>query len=134
VAAPQPDTGVENICLKHLAAIKHALGISGIYALSASFYQKSDEKRQGAQIDLVLDRADHVINIFEIKFYNNEWSVSKETAEALRRKMQAFAEATKTRKRLSLAMISPFGLRHNAHSLGLVEASLTLEDLFVSAW
>jgi hypothetical protein len=124
----------ENICLKHLAAIKHALGISGIYALSASFYQKPDEKRQGAQIDLVLDRADHVINIFEIKFYNNEWSVSKETAEALRRKMQAFAEATKTRKRLSLAMISPFGLRHNAHSLGLVEASLTLEDLFVSAW
>ncbi len=120
----------ENLCLKHLAAIKHALGISGVYALSATFYQKADETQRGTQIDLLLDRADQVINVFEIKFYNHELSLSKDQAEALRRKLQVFAETTKTRKRLSLGLISTYGLRPNANSLGLVEASLTLKDLF----
>ncbi len=82
------------------------------------------------QIDLLLDRADNVINVFEIKFYNSEITLTKEQSEALRRKIWAFAEATKTRKRLSLTLITTYGLNKNVHSSGLVETVLTLDDLF----
>ena len=121
----------ESVCFKHIASIKKALGISGIYAASATFYKKATDEQRGAQIDLLLDRADNVINVFEVKFHNAEITLNKEQADALRRKLWTFAEVTKTRKRLSLALITTYGLHRNVHSSGLVETILTLDDLFL---
>lgn len=121
----------ESICYKHLPSIKKALGIHGIYATSATFYKKATAEQRGAQIDLLLDRADNVINIFEVKFHNAEVALTKDQAEALRRKLWTFAEVTETRKRLSLALITTYGLSRNMHSAGLVETVLTLDDLFL---
>ncbi|MDZ4681631.1 MAG: hypothetical protein SH848_10680 [Saprospiraceae bacterium] len=44
--------------------------------------------------------------------------------------MWVFHRVTQTRKHLMLTMVTTFGLKHNLHSLGLVEKVLTLEDLF----
>jgi uncharacterized protein len=121
----------ETLCLKHIPAIKKALGISGVYSISSTFYKKATEELRGAQIDLLLDRADNVINIFEIKFYNGEITITKDQTEALRRKLWTFAETTKTRKRLSLALITTYGVNGNIHSSGLIETVLTLDDLFL---
>jgi hypothetical protein len=120
----------ESICIQHIPSIKRALGISGVYTISSTFYQKATEEKRGAQIDLLLDRADNIINVFEIKFHNGEITLNKETSEAWQRKLWTFAEATKTRKRLSLVLITTFGLVRNINS-GLVETVLTLEDLFL---
>jgi len=125
------DYAFESLCFKHIPSIKKALGINGIYAVSATFYKKATVEQRGAQIDLLLDRADNVINIFEVKFHNGEITLDKERSEALRRKLWTFAETTKTRKRLSLALITTYGLNRNIHSAGLVETVLTLEDLFL---
>lgn len=120
----------ESICIKHLAQIKKALGISGVYSKTASFFKKGTAKGRGTQIDLLIDRADNVINIVEVKFYNKEFSLTKETAEQLRQKKWTFEDATKTRKLTSIVLMTTFGLKHNMHSLGLVEKVLSLEDLF----
>lgn len=120
----------ENLCLKHLPAIKNALGISGVYTTASSFYQAGNHSEPGAQIDLVLDRNDQVINLFEIKFYHTELMLTDADAQGLRRKMQVFQATTHTRKYLMMSLITVFGLKHNAHSLGLVEKALVLEDLF----
>ena len=120
----------ENLCIRHLPQIKKALGISGVYATSSTFLQRGNEEEQGAQIDLVLDRNDQVINLFEIKFYNAEISLTETEAKSLRNKIWVFQQATQTRKYLMLTMVTAFGLKHNMHSLGLVEKVLTLEDLF----
>jgi hypothetical protein len=120
----------ENLCLKHVPSIKKALGIAGIYTQTSTFFQKATDTQRGAQIDMILERADNIINVFEIKYYNGEVALTKDQADAIRRRMWAFAEATKTRKRLSLVMITLFGLQKNIHSRGLVEAELTLDDLF----
>ena len=124
----------ESICLKHIPQIKKALGIAGVYTLSSAFYKKGIPmaigKEKGLQIDLVLDRNDHVINLFEIKFYNEPYTLSKAYAARLREKQGIFRKATKTRKRLSWAMITTFGLKKNQHSLGIVEADLTMDVLF----
>lgn len=121
----------ESICLKHIPQIKMAMSIAGIYSLSGSFYKKGTDTEEGAQIDLLIDRNDHVINLFEIKFYNQPYTLTKAAADQMREKMRIFKEATKTRKQLSWAFISTFGLKTNPHSLSLISKSLTMDDLFV---
>jgi len=120
----------ENICLKHIPQIKEALKIAGIYSVSSSFYKKGNKKEQGTQIDLLIDRNDQVINLFEIKFYNTEWSLTEAYAKNLRDKLRIFQEATKTKKYLMLSLITTFGLKQNQHSLGFIENVITLADLF----
>ncbi len=120
----------ENICLKHIAPIKKALSIGGVYSTSASFYQKGTAGQKGVQIDLLLDRNDQVINIFEIKFHNKPFVITKDYADVLRRKIQVFETLTGTRKHIFLTMIVANGLEQNAHSVGLVQQVLTLDDLF----
>jgi len=120
----------ENTCLRHIPQIKHALSIGGLYSVSSSFVKKGTKTEKGAQIDLILDRNDQVINLFEIKFHNKPFVISKSYAENLTNKLHVFEETTKTRKHIFLTMIAAFGITHNEHSLGLVDQILTLEDLF----
>jgi hypothetical protein len=120
----------ENVCLKHIAQIKKALGISGVFSTSSSFYQKGKDGMEGCQVDLVIDRNDAVINLCEIKFYNAEVIITKEMAASLRRKVTLFKHYTGTRKQISLTLITAFGMVENQHSTGLVDVVLTLDDLF----
>ena len=121
----------EGICIKHLPQIKKAMSIGGVYSVASSFLKKGTKTEKGTQIDLVLDRNDHTINLFEIKFYNKSFTVSKEYAQVLQNKKDVFEETTKTRKHLFMTLISTFGITHNEHSLGLVDQVLTLDDLFL---
>lgn len=121
----------EGICIKHLPQIKKAMSIGGVYSVASSFLKKGSKTEKGTQIDLVLDRNDHTINLFEIKFYNKSFTVSKEYAQVLQNKKDVFEETTKTRKHLFMTLISTFGITHNEHSLGLVDQVLTLDDLFL---
>lgn len=120
----------ENICLKHIPQIKKALGIAGVYSRSSSFIKKGTDTEKGTQIDLLIDRNDKVINLFEIKFYNAELSISSDYAQALREKVRVFQEATNTRKHIMVTLITTFGLKPNKHSLGLVDQALDLDSLF----
>ena len=121
----------ESICLKHIPQIKRALSIAGVYATSSSFQKKGTATEQGIQIDLLIDRNDQVINIFEIKFYQSDFSINAVYAQNLRDKLSVFQESTKSRKQLMLTLITTFGLKHNMHSLGLIHQVLTLDDLFL---
>ena len=120
----------ENICLKHIPQIKKALSIAGIYSQSSSFYKKGTSTQKGTQIDLLIDRNDHIINLIEVKFYNESFTLTKNYAEDLRQKMSVFRSVTSTKKQLSWVLLTTFGLIHNQHSLGLIQNVLTLDDLF----
>ena len=67
----------ENIALLHIHQIKTALGISGIQTKQYSFITKATDEHEGVQIDLLIDRADNVINLCEVKFYNEEFIISR---------------------------------------------------------
>jgi uncharacterized protein len=121
----------EGICIKHLPQIKKALSIGGVYSLASSFLKKGTKTEKGTQIDLVLDRNDHTINLFEMKFYNKAFTVSNEYAQNLQNKKNVFEETTKTKKQLFLTLISTFGIIHNEHSLGLIDQVITIDELFL---
>ena len=115
---------------KWFPQIKKALGIAGIQSVASSFFKKGTKQDKGTQIDLLLDRNDQVINLFEIKFSNQLFSISKAYFENLSNKVNIFKTTTKTRKQLFLVFITTFGLTENQYSSGIVSRSLILEDLF----
>lgn len=120
----------ENICLKHTAEIKKALGISGIYTETSGFYQGGTADESGIQIDLMLDRRDNVIDLFELKFYNETIRLDKNDAMALREKMATFKRLTATRKQIFINFLTTFGLVPNENSIGLVSKALDMDVLF----
>lgn len=124
----------ENICLKHSIKIKEALGISGVTTIESHWKhipkkKSRAEKELGAEIDLVIDRADNCINLCEIKFCEEEFEVTKEYAKDLERKKNVFRKITGTKKAIFLTLITPYGLKENNYS-SLVSQSLTLDALF----
>jgi AAA+ ATPase superfamily predicted ATPase len=120
----------ENVCMKHIAAIKKALGIAGIYSETAIWKSRGNSSKDAAQIDLVISRRDNCINLCEIKFYENKFTIDKKIAAALQQKKHIFQRETKTRKHLFITFVSNAGVQQNEHSIGLVDQQLTLDDLF----
>jgi AAA+ ATPase superfamily predicted ATPase len=120
----------ENICLKHSNKIKNALGLAGITTFESHWQHLGTKKEKGAEIDLVIDRADNCINLCEIKFSNEEFLISKSYANDLERKKKVFQKVTRTNKTIFLTLITPFGVKENSHSIGIVDQQLTLDDLF----
>jgi AAA+ ATPase superfamily predicted ATPase len=119
----------EQAALYHLPQIKNALGISGVQTTVSSW--RSMSKDSGAQVDLVIDRRDQVINLCEMKFSINPFLIDHKYARELRNKIGAFKQETDTRKSVFLTLITTFGLRNNEHSAGLVQNDLTMDALFV---
>lgn len=120
----------ENLCLRHVPQIKRALGISGIYSETSTYRSQPTAERSGTQIDLLIDRNDHVINLLELKFYNTDFVLTKAYAKELRKKMGIFKANTQTRKQLFWTLLTTFGLEANEHSIGLIDQVLTMDILF----
>ena len=120
----------ENICLLHIDNIKRALGISGIVSENISWKHKGDSNVQGAQIDLLIDRADNVINLCEVKFSESVYTITKSYASLLRQKRNIFNQVTQTRKACFTVMVTTFGCAINDHYLGEVQSQVTADDLF----
>ena len=119
----------EQVCASHLDQIKQALGIWGI-SVTASSWRTKPGTSPGAQIDLVIDRADGCINLCEMKFSATEYTITRQYAATLIARRELFRAQTSTRKALYLTMITPYGLTHNEYS-GTVQQSLTIDLLFL---
>ena len=119
----------ERLCMAHIQQIKAALGIAGVLSNVYSWRKNVDESGTGAQIDLLIDRNDQVVNICEMKFSISEYSIDAEYERNLRNKKAAFIQATNTHKAVHLTMVTTFGLRQNSHS-GIIQSEVTLQDLF----
>jgi hypothetical protein len=121
----------ERVCLQHIDQIKQGLGINGVSSSEYSWRCNSDEERgiDKAQIDLLIDRKDDVINICEIKFANDEYVVTADEDRNLIRRRNSFIKATCTRKTTHITMICPYGVKQNSHS-DIVQSVVTLNDLF----
>ena len=121
----------EEVCLRHLPQIKQRLGISGM-ATEASAWRyvpKKGEPTKGAQIDLVIKRADKIIHLVEMKFSENRFNITKNYEQQLIERRQLFAEQTGIGRGLVFTFITPNGLSSGSHSQ-IVHSQLTAEDLF----
>jgi len=116
----------EQVCLAHIPEIKKEIGISAVHTDVSSWVCRNVEK--GAQIDLIIDRADRVINLCEIKFYNGSYEIDKTYEMNLRNKIEVFRSETKTRKALHLTMITTYGVKPGKHT-GIVQSEVNMDEL-----
>ena len=119
----------ERVCLWHLPQIKEALGISGVISSVQSWHTEATDEHEGAQIDLLIDRNDGVVNLCEMKFSDDMYSIDNEEDKKLRRRKKVFKEVTKIRKAIHTTMITTYGVTHNAY-WNNIQSEVNLDDLF----
>lgn len=118
----------EKVCLNNINSIKAALGISSIE--TEIFSWRSKDSENGAQIDLIIDRGDRLINLCEMKHSISEFEIDKEYEKNILNKKSAFIKETKTKKTIYISLFTVNGLKKNSHS-NVVQNSFDVESLFL---
>jgi len=97
--------------------------------LTTAFSWRGKDNEQNAQVDLVIDRNDNIINLCEAKFSSGEYTINKEYSDSLRNKRTTFTNSTRTRKAVQTTMITTYGLKKNEYSSEIL-SEILLDDLF----
>ena len=121
------DNAFEILCLGHVGQIKSALGIAGVK--TEEFPWASEKREGGAQIDLVIERADGITNLCEMKFTDRPFPISANYEASLLNKADMFRLETGTKQALKIVMVSAEGIAGVAHTEHIAR-TLTLDDLF----
>ena len=118
----------EMVCLAHVSQIKRTLGISGVIAPVCS-WRSGGAGDFGAQVDLVIDRDDGIVNLCEVKYTIGEFAIDKAYDEKLRNKKAAYLAETKTKKAVHLTMLTTYGVSRNSY-WGTIQSEITMDDFF----
>jgi len=94
--------------------------------------EKGDDTYPGAQIDLVIDRADQCINLCEAKFTKENFAIDKNFAEKLRIKKAVFKIATETKKALFTTILTTYPSLKNQYYQEEIANEVTMDKLFES--
>lgn len=88
----------ERVCLQHVEQIKAKLGIQGVITTVYSWSVAGNKEKSGAQIDLLIDRNDDVINLCEIKYSKAPFQITNAIDASLQNKRERFIQETGTEK------------------------------------
>ena len=117
----------EMLCLTHVDQIKWSLGVAGVQTSACAW--RSTDVDPGAQIDLLIDRRDDVINLCEMKYSEGEYAMTARDERSLRNKLAAFRTETGTRKAIHPTLVTLDGAKHNARF-----NSVVLQEVAVADW
>ena len=119
-------------CLFYLrwGQVKVALGIAGVSSVQSSWAVKGDDEKDGTQIDLLINRKDNVVNMCEMKFYGEEFKVTKEYERKLVHRQTLLSEMISRRAVIHPVLITTYGLTYNEYS-GSFLHTVVMDDLFV---
>ena len=110
--------------------MKVALGIAGVSSVQSSWAVKGDDEKDGTQIDLLINRKDNVVNMCEMKFYGEEFKVTKEYERKLVHRQTLLSEMISRRAVIHPVLITTYGLTYNEYS-GSFLHTVVMDDLFV---
>ena len=121
----------ERVCLWHIDQIKIKLGISGVLTEEYAWrcLPDKEKERKGVQIDLLIDRSDGIIDLCEMKYAKDKYSIDMNYERELIQRKTTFAEITKTKSAVHTIMVTTNGLAHNAYT-GEIQNEIVLDDLF----
>ncbi len=114
----------EILCLKHIQQLKKALRIDAIYSRNSCWFNKN------AQIDLLIDRDDQVMNLCEMKFYSAPFTIDEKYYLNLKNKIAQLQNEIQVRKNIYITMVTTYGVKENKYSKELVQSNLDMSCLF----
>ncbi|MDO5342822.1 MAG: ATP-binding protein [Bacteroidia bacterium] len=117
----------ERLCMAHVPQIKSALGISGIHT---EFYSwRSKNSTPSAQIDLLIERSDGMINLCEIKYSSGDYLLDSKEFEKILNRQNTFVNETNCKQGVFLTLVTVSGAKNNEYSQQ-INNFVTINDLF----
>ncbi len=117
----------EIVCINHINQIKSALGIRGIS--TTEFAWRNSDIDAKAQVDLIIKRKDGVINLCEMKFTNEAYSLDEDEYKKISNKLAQFQKVTQTKDAIHVTLVCGNGYKQNKYS-GIVQNVVLGDDLF----
>ena len=123
----------ELVCMKHHAQIKEALGIRGMSTEVSTWQVLPNEadNTEGAQIDMIIERADRIIHLCEMKFSQDVYHITKDYDKHIRERAGLFKYITGTKKTIVNTFITTYGVANGKYR-SIVHSDVTMDDLFES--
>lgn len=121
----------EDVCFVHQEEIRYSLSIMGVQAEIYPWRADSNDQTPGAQIDMLIDRADRVVNLCEMKFCQGEFAIEKDYDAKLRNKIDALLTATKNKKNIQPTLVTTYGLKTNMYS-NRIQRVVVMDALFAA--
>lgn len=119
----------EEVCLMHVSQIKKALHIAAVQSEQSPYTLRGTAEHDGIQCDLIISRADRVVNLCEMKYCQEEYAIDKAYDKTLRSRLSLVRDGLKKTQTLQLTFVTTFGVKQNMYS-GIVQSEVTLDDLF----
>ena len=117
----------ERICIAHIQQIKHALRIDAISTLNYSWRSKTS--KPAVQINIIIERADKIVNVCEVKYSQDEYLLDKEEYEKISRRRSTFIQETGLRHTPWITMITTEGIVRGKYT-DMIQSQIRLDDLF----
>lgn len=119
----------EILCWNHIFQIKKALGILSVHTEEFSWRIEGKEKDHGAQIDLMIRRADNIFNLCEMKFCLTDYPFSKNDAEHILKRIESFQKTTGCHESIFPVLVTTYGMNENKYS-DIIQHVITMDNLF----
>lgn len=119
----------EEVCWQHIPQMLKALEIGGVKSTVSAWTVKGDSEHVGAQIDLLIMRADNVVNLCEMKFASIPYTLDKDESEKLQVRIASLKEMLSAKQTVHLTMVTTYGVAYGKYS-GMVQRQILLDDLF----
>ena len=124
----------EQVCLNHIDQIRAKLSIKGVLTNACAWSSPKQVDNDGTmwpgvQIDLLLCRGDHIIDMCEMKYSQDSYTITGEYERTLRERQSTFVHFTKTKDAIHTILVTTYGLKQNMYSSSIY-ATVTMDDLF----
>ena len=98
--------------------------------ISHEYYAwRSKRSRPAVQIDLVIDRADGIATICEMKYSKDDYVLNESEYRRIVRRMDTFQNETGHKGGVQASIVTTYGLTENRYS-EISPAPITMEHLF----
>ena len=117
----------ERVCLWHVRQIVRGLRLDTIRHEYYSW--RSQNSQPAVQIDLVIDRADGIVTICEMKYSKDDYTLTEKEYRNIVRRMETFQKETGHKGGIQASIVTTYGLQENMYS-EISPIPITMEDLF----
>ena len=113
----------ERLCFAHATQIRRALRLDSIATKTYSIFTEK------AQMDMVIERADGIVNLCEMKYTQQQYALDKTEAEKVTRRMDSLRVLNRKRQNVQCVLVTKQDAKQNSYYNNLITKNLTLSDL-----
>ena len=92
-------------------------------------YLRSKIAKPAVQIDIIIERADRIVNVCEVKYSHGEYELKKDEYDKICKRSNAFIQETGLRHAPWITMITTAGVAQGKYT-GMIQSQVKLDDLF----